>query len=245
MKKIFVTSDIHGHIKHFEQLLTNWDTADQLVILGDLIDRGPESLTVIRKVMALCEQYGDQVLFIKGNHEDMLINFLNAPFEKQENYYRNGGLETLSSFFKPLQLDIPSSLEEVVELISAHYSKELSFIENAPHVYTIGNILFTHAGFNSAFEDYTQTTEREFIWIRKHYEMPNRTPFVNIFGHTPIKYINGQHDILVNQEKNYIAIDGGCYMTGQLNGIELYENGEIAKQYKVNIPLTEGGNRYD
>ena len=245
MKNIFVVSDIHGHLTHFEQLLTQWNKQDRLVILGDLIDRGPDSLGVIRKVMSLCQTHGDNVLFIKGNHEDILINFLQSPIEKQENYYLNGGLETLASFFQPLQLAIPSSVEEIVAIIQSHYADELAFIQSAPHVSTIGQVLLTHAGFNSEYADYTKTTEREYIWIRKHYLSPNLTPYVNVFGHTPIHYINGQHDIYVNELQNYIAIDGGCYMTGQLNGLLIHEDGNILAKHKVILPLPQGGTTYD
>lgn len=75
VSNILIVSDIHGHFKQFEELLTYWNQEDTLVILGDLIDRGPDSLKVIEKVIELKQIYEDKVIFVKGNHEEMLLNF--------------------------------------------------------------------------------------------------------------------------------------------------------------------------
>ena len=76
---LFVISDIHDMYKPLEQLLQHWNLQDKLVILGDLVDRGPQSLEVVRKVMALKETYGDQIIFCKGNHEELLLDYMRSP----------------------------------------------------------------------------------------------------------------------------------------------------------------------
>ena len=239
MTNIFVLSDIHGHYEEFEQLLNNWNKQDKLVILGDLIDRGPNSLRVIDKVMALKEIYGELVTFIKGNHEDMLLNYLKNPIEKYEHYYINGGKETMISFLAPLSSIHIESIEDEVNYVLSHYRHQLQFLSEAPLYQIIGTVLFTHAGFNSQFDTHEQTTEREFIWIRKHYLTTNQTPFINVFGHTPTKYIHDSNDIWVSDDKRYIAIDGGCYMSGQLNAVLLNQNGDILETYKVKLQSVE------
>lgn len=239
MTNIFVISDIHGHYDEFEQLLNNWNKQDKLVLLGDLIDRGPNSLLVIEKVMALKELYGELVTFIKGNHEDMLLNYLHNPIEKQEHYYKNGGKETMQNFLAPLSSLQVDSNEDEVNYVLSHYHHQLQFLSEAPLYKIIGDVLFTHAGFNSQFDTLEQTSERDFIWIRKHYLMTNQTSFVNVFGHTPTKYIHASNDIWISDDKRYIAIDGGCYMSGQLNAVLLSQNGDILETYKTHPQLSE------
>lgn len=243
LNNIFVTSDIHGHMKHFEELLKYWNQEDHLVIMGDLIDRGPESVHVIQKVMQLVEQYGDKITFLKGNHEDMLLNFLANPLEKEANYYLNGGKETMDHFFQLLNIEHPASTEEASKLVKAHFEAELNFLQNAVLYKQIGNVLLTHAGFNSAFDSLEHTTDREFIWIRKHFLHQNKLGIVNVFGHTPVKYIYECNDIWYSEDKQYIAIDGGCYMTGQLNALLLNQEGVTLAEYKVTLPIEK--NSYD
>ena len=239
MPNIFVISDIHGHYEEFEQLLNSWNKQDKLVLLGDLIDRGPNSLLVIEKVMALKELYGELVTFIKGNHEDMLLNYLHNPIEKHEHYYKNGGKETMQNFLAPLSSLQVDSNEDEVNYVLSHYQPQLQFLSEAPLYKIISDVLFTHAGFNSQFDTLEQTTERDFIWVRKHYLTKNQTSFVNVFGHTPTKYIHDSNDIWISDDKRYIAIDGGCYMSGQLNAVLLSQNGDIVETYKTHSQLSE------
>lgn len=228
---LFVTSDIHGMYNQFEELLTYWNQEDKLIILGDLIDRGPKSLQVIQKVMELKETYGEQVVFCKGNHEDMLLNFLTNYEEKQEHYFRNGGLATIHSFLPSEALNLP--INEQVDYIKTHYLKELDFLKQANLFTIIGDVLFTHAGFNSELEDFRATEPIDFIWIRKHYEKPNGTPYVNIFGHTPTRYIHETDNIWTSADQTYIAIDGACVYGGQLNGVRLTQEGSIIETVHV------------
>lgn len=231
---VFVVSDIHGHIKQFEDILTHWNPEDTLVVLGDLIDRGPQSLQVIEKVMTLKQTYDEQVIFLKGNHEDMLLNFLNNPAEKQGNYYMNGGLETMQTLLAQLPDALANvSYTEQAEAVKAHFSAQLEFLATAPTHHIIGQVLLTHAGFNSEFATLEQSTTRDFLWIRKHYLQANKTPYVNVFGHTPLTYIHESHDVWVSDDQRYIGIDGGCYMSGQLNAVLLAQTGELLHVYKV------------
>ena len=243
LKNIFVTSDIHGHIQHFEELLQYWNHEDYLVIIGDLIDRGPESVNVIRKVMQLVEQYGDKVTFLKGNHEEMLLNFLANPLEKEAHYYLNGGKETMDHFFQLLNIEHPESIEQAADLVKSHFVEELTFIQNAKLYKQFGNVLLTHAGFNSEFDSIEHTTDREFLWVRRHYLQPNKLGVVNVFGHTPVKYIYECNDIWYSEDKQYIGIDGGCYMTGQLNALLLSQEGVTLAEYNVSLPIE--ASKYD
>ncbi len=231
---IFVVSDIHGMYDEFEQLLQHWDQKSELVILGDLADRGPKSLDVIYKVIELKEQFGHQVHFLKGNHDEMLLEYIEQREEKLGRFIRNGGATTIASLFEPIHIDINQFTEvEQVEFLRHAYEDELTFIANAPCYEIIHNVLFTHAGFDTTLEDFYNTSSVDFIWIRRHFDKPNPTPYVNVFGHTPVHMIHDACDVWVSEDKRYIGIDGGCVYGGQLNGVLLSDEGELLKTYSI------------
>jgi serine/threonine protein phosphatase 1 len=230
----FVISDIHGMYKQFEHILTHWDKESTLVILGDLIDRGPQSLDVIRKVMALKEGFGEMVIFCKGNHEDMLLNYIDQPELNHERYFRNGGRETMASFFQQLPMNMEDNNEiEQAYIIKENYKEELDFLAGGELYKVVGDILFTHAGFDSANADFTSTTERDFIWVREHYLKENLTPYVNVFGHTPLQFIHESNEIWMSEDCKFVAIDGGCYFSGRLNALLISEHGEVLEKFFV------------
>ena len=212
----------------FEELLTHWDFESTLVILGDVIDRGPHSYEVVRKLMELKEQYGEQVVVCVGNHEIMLIEYIGDPIGQEERYIRNGGVETLKSFLAHAPEEAMSMPPH--EAMLTFFQEELAFLQSGLLYKLIDKLLFTHAGFTHSIE---QTSANDFVWIRKHYEQPNDTGYVNIFGHTPVIYIHETPDIWVNEDNGYIGVDGGCYMTGQLNGLFIRTDGEILDKVKV------------
>ena len=230
MQKIFVLSDIHGMYEHFNEALRHWDpTSAQLVILGDLIDRGPDSLKVVRKAMELKKKY-EHVHVLAGNHDSMLQEFVDYPLQSNMYLYKNGGLATVQSFM-PHTVE-GMTLIGIADYIAVNYKAELSFLKELPPYGTIGNVLFTHAGFDTTAYNWRNTSAEDFIWIRNHYLNKNRSGYINIFGHTPTTNIHphtqeNRHDIWVSEDKTYIAIDGACAYGGQLNAVLLNKDGDI------------------
>lgn len=232
--RLFVISDIHGMFTPFEQLLTYWNPEDKLVLLGDLVDRGPDSLAVLQKAQQLQDAYGEQVVYCMGNHDKMLLDFIAAPLVQKAFYFPHGGRKTIESFLKtaPAEIKALNSIEQAY-YIQQHFTKELSFLENGRLYDIIGNVLLTHAGFESSSNDLADTTEEDFLWIRDHYIRPNKTQYVNVFGHTPTRLIHKKDEIWINEDRTYIGIDGGCVFGGQLNAILLTEQGTILDMYSV------------
>ena len=233
MEKAFVISDIHGMYQDFLKVLTYWNRKDLLVILGDMIDRGPESLEVIQLVMKIKEHYGDKVIVLTGNHDQLLIDFINDPFEYGNNYQNNGGNDTIRSFTKDESIFYYSFAARANKLLENNAS-EIEFIRKLPRYHEFGKVLFTHAGFCSWRDCWEETTDEQFIWIRDHYKHKNNSGFVNVFGHTPTQLINKDksNDVWISEDKLYIGIDGACAYGGQLNGILINEAGELLETYK-------------
>ena len=100
MKRSLVISDIHGEIELLERLLADVDydsSHDQLIFLGDYVDRGSDSKKVLDKVIELKSQ---GAFVLKGNHEDMMIKALTTDDERSWKTWvnRNGGSKTLESY---------------------------------------------------------------------------------------------------------------------------------------------------
>ena len=221
---LFIISDIHGMYKQFEELLAHWDRESQLVILGDMIDRGEYSYEVVQRVMELQKQYPEKVTVMKGNHEDMLMYYIDGRMKDPTPFLVNGGSEMLRSFIKDLDEE---AVEQNAAILRTQFAEEMEFLKSARHFYQVGNLLIAHAGFNSSLEDWQQTSPEDFLWIRNHYEKANKTGFISIFGHTPTRNMHEVDDIWISPCGTYIGIDGGCAYGGQLNALLISEQGDI------------------
>ncbi len=87
MNRILVISDIHGEIDKFKKLLEEIQynaKQDQLILLGDYVDRGPNARAVLEKVKELKEE---GAFVLKGNHEDMMIKALTTDEERSWNHW--------------------------------------------------------------------------------------------------------------------------------------------------------------
>lgn len=162
----------------------------------------------------------------------MLLDFINEPFENKPLYFQNGGKKTIQSFLKDAPADVKAlNAGGQACYIQQHFAKELAFLQSGKHYDIIGNLLLTHAGFNSSSSDLAQSISHDFLWIREYYLRPNKTPYVNVFGHTPTLLIHKRHDVWVSNDRTYIGIDGACAFGGQLNAVLLTEQGELVETY--------------
>lgn len=234
-EKAFVLSDIHGDYKRLIKLLDHWDRETmKLVILGDLIDRGENSLGVVQEIMRLKKEYGNQVIVLKGNHEDMLINYLREPtYEYGELFFRNGGNTTAWEFANDEHLMF-MSYEQRANLIK-HRTEEIQFIRNLQHYYEFGDVLFVHAGVDPFISNWKNTETHKFLWIRGCWNHRNETGKTIVFGHTPTTHLHKDksNDVWISKCGTYINIDGGSVFGGQLNGIVINKKGEILDKFNI------------
>ena len=227
---LFIVSDIHGMYKQFEEILKYWDKESQLVILGDMIDRGEQSYEVVQRVMALQREFPDKVTVLKGNHEDMLMYYVDGRMADPTPFFINGGIEMLRSFIKDID---EAEATTNATILKTKFAAEIEFLRNARYYYQYGQLLITHAGFDSSAEKWAHTANQDFLWIREHYLQPNQTGLINIFGHTPTRYIHNTDDIWISPCQRYIGIDGGCAYGGQLNALLISEQGEVLSTFTV------------
>ncbi|MGM9925021.1 MAG: metallophosphoesterase family protein [Bacillus sp. (in: firmicutes)] len=233
--KAFVLSDVHGCYDPFIKLLEQWDKEMQLVILGDLIDRGDKSLGVVRHVMKLKDTYGDKVTVLEGNHEDLLLNFLNDPYGYGRMYDMVGGSDTIIDFVGNPSM-MQKDILDISKTVQQCASREIDFIKKLPLYYEFGSVLFVHAGIDPLLADWRNTSEETYIWTRDMVHHKNETGLTVVFGHIPTQMLHddtSNHGIWISKDKSYICVDGGCVFGGQLNAIVISDQGEVLEEYSV------------
>ena len=205
MQKIFVVGDIHGC---FDKLCALMDkipinfTQDQLIFIGDYIDRGLSSLEVVEYLIDLKKRW-PATIFLKGNHEDMLEKYLDGS--DRFTYLLNGGQRTLDAY-----LNRPNNPGEY-PVPPAH----LEFFKSLHRYYQTDDYIFVHAGLRKKVTLESQKTI-DLFWIRdefiySEFDFGKRV----IFGHTPFK------EPLVHTNK--IGIDTGAVYGNRLTCVQLPE----------------------
>lgn len=111
----YVMSDIHGYYDKFLKMLEkiNFTDNDTMIIIGDVIDRGPQGITMLKDIMGR-----KNVMMTMGNHELMMLESLLGPYGEKEQQkssenwiQRNGGYETMK------EID-PMTDEELMKIIA-------------------------------------------------------------------------------------------------------------------------------
>ena len=232
MERILAISDIHGCYNHLVKLLLkvgyNPDK-DQLILLGDYVDRGTRNLATLNFVKILVKKYG--AIALRGNHDQMLLDWLENPSEWSFNYFMNGGLNTIKEFVD--NPDDIACLDTYIDWsiqIKEKYKDIIEFLHGLPYYHETDKYIFVHAGINPFLKDWRNTSKEEFIWIRDEFlDNDHGLDKVVIHGHTPTKYLHDSADIYFGNKK--IGIDGACAYGYQLNCLEIID--DTYKQYSV------------
>lgn len=238
--RYYAISDIHGQWGAFRSLLQHFNPeTDILVLMGDYIDRGSKSIKVLRDIVNLVKLYGtDKVKVLLGNHDKMLLDFIDNPHQKYMHYATSGGIHTLQEVYKMENDSIngyydldPAGIRDLcVKLITP----QLDFLRNETLLYyETDKLLFTHAGYDTTKEHWTETEDKDFYWIRKHYENAPTTDLINVFGHTRTSLIRKMQVTKPYVTDGFIGIDGGSAYGGKLNGLFLSPDGTILETIAV------------
>jgi len=222
--KQFVITDIHGCLKTSKALLTKieFEPTDELYLLGDYIDRGPNSKGVIDHIWHL-QNAGYTVNCLKGNHEAICYDQATNP-DSRYNWLPQGGKECLQSFGV-------SSAQNIPQLY-------LNWMNDLPHYFEVGNYILVHAGFKFDMPNPLEE-QHSMLWARYWYDKINWQWLgdrIIVHGHTPIELNNIlslQKNVAENQ---YLNLDNGCvYLNlkkglGHLVALELGSN-ELTTQH--------------
>lgn len=201
MSRVFAISDIHGCFKPFHELIVNTiklTKSDQLILLGDYIDRGEQSKEVIDFIIDLTKK-GFNITALAGNHEVMLMESFNDPDELPV-WLMNSGYSTLDSF----------GIQDIREINNRY----LEFFTSLEYYKILGNVIFVHAGFDDfAINPFTEI--HNMIWeCKPSYHNPMLSGKTIIHGHRPktLSYVRK----LISEKSKVIPIDTGCVYEKEL-----------------------------
>jgi serine/threonine protein phosphatase 1 len=219
--RLYAIGDVHGRADLLRRLhdMIRADAAAapqpqrRIVYLGDYIDRGPE----VREVIELILQEpldGFARVFLKGNHEDAMLRFLDeaaiAPL-----WFGCGGIATLLSYGVGMPAsEAEEDLKETqAALREALPAAHLAFLQELALSYTAGDYFFAHAGVRPGVPLDQQQPE-DLLWIRE--------PFLSAPGYFGKVVVHG-HSIAFAPElrPNRIGIDTGAFATGRLTALVL------------------------
>jgi serine/threonine protein phosphatase 1 len=221
---VYAIGDVHGRL----DLLDAMEAAIRADIvmarpqrpvicyLGDYVDRGPQSAQVIER---LSSPFGDDVprIFLKGNHEDRMIEFLEEPAANGPSWLKFGGREALESYGlsvpeQPADADWPRLRDN---LRGALPEAHLAFLRNLRLAFIWRGYVFVHAGVDPA-KPLNAQSAHDLMWIRE--------PFLSSDTDWGIQVVHGH--VIVEEpvfRANRIGIDTGAYQSGKLTCLVLSE----------------------
>jgi serine/threonine protein phosphatase 1 len=213
--RIYAVGDIHGRLDLFRLLLRRMEEHDaqlpaakslHIVLLGDLVDRGPDPAGVLRAMERL--RRDPKFIVLRGNHEEMMIGALSGRPGIMRAWIRAGGDATIRSFGLPL----PASMEEEAalrtRLLEVIPPATLDWLRNLPTTARSGDYFFCHAGIRPGIPVNRQRPA-DLMWIREDFLGDTSDHgVVVVHGHSV------SEDVEVRP--NRIGIDTGAYRTGKL-----------------------------
>lgn len=220
-ERVYAIGDIHGRLDLFEELVRAVEADDTarpaasttFILLGDLIDRGPDSRAVVERVMALTASGGD-VRCLKGNHEEAFIRVAQGDVRALPVFRRMGGETTLASYGLSPALFRVMTDQEIVKWIGSHLPRaHIDFLDALPDSIAIGDYLFVHAGIRPGVPIKDQSPA-DLRWIRREF-LDHRGPHSHMIIHG--------HSISpdVDERAGRIGIDTGAFLSGRLTAIGL------------------------
>ncbi len=219
--RLYAIGDIHGRLDLLESML-DLIRSDQegrspspaaLIFLGDYIDRGPDSKGVVERLLQeFPAPYAP--VFLKGNHEDLLLSFIRDP-NPSLNWLRNGGDAALVSYGVEdgiIQRAFWGGRDGLAvaaqEFRAALPASHLAFYESLKLSCRFGDYFFAHAGVRPG-TPLDEQSEEDLLWIRNEF-LGSTQDFgaVVVHGHTPARF--------PQERSNRIGLDTYAVRTGKL-----------------------------
>lgn len=232
--KHLIIGDIHGCNAPLNSMLKHWNKKDEtLVLLGDYVSKGTQTKKVLDTVSELYNSH-ENVVALRGNHENLFLKFLDFPKEHADLYYESGGREDIVSLLGEfVDWNDP---QYIADTIMNHYPREVEFLNRTQINYQTElkggkNLYCSHAGFDLTKGNFLDTEPFDNLTIRDkfHHATIEDEKVLFVSGHTPTKWLNSDGSDDVWFKDNKYVIDGNIPNGGLLHG--LYTDGIETKVY--------------
>lgn len=228
-RSIYAVSDVHGHLGALQAVLEivglDHDPDAQLVLLGDYVDRGPDSRAVLELVRDLQQRYGERVVALLGNHDCWMLDWLDADDDDYGWLHSDVGFVTVGSFVPAEVIDaIPVSAtgaqinaalkHEVME----RHGELIAWLRELPLLYEIDHAIYVHAGVDEEAGELWRAATPDHVFTEKYPASTGSFVKTVIAGHirTSELHADGSHGVFHDGASHYY-IDGAVEKTGRLN----------------------------
>ena len=217
---IYVLSDIHGNLKRFESIMKqiNLQADDTLYVLGDVVDRFPDGIKILRRIMRM-----KNAKMLLGNHEKMMLkaiencydpinNKLDTERSEVRHWYLNGGEVTYKQLIH-YRKETRAEILDFIRQLPLNFDVEINNIKyKLVHASPVEN--FTPV--SSSGHKYESVLDFA-VWDRWDETKPVPAGYVLIFGHTPTDYFYKKESCGIWKNDVAIGIDCACgYDSGRL-----------------------------
>lgn len=236
-KRVIIISDIHGDLALLEKLLLQISYQDQdvLIVNGDMCEKGPNSLSVLRYMMKRSIQ-SKKVYVTQGNC-DVLINYVLNKDEWILDYMKRQEHSLLNDMLAEHEasLDDFTSINELSAFYQEHFEREINWLLNLPTAIETEDYIIIHAGIENR-EDWKETSVQSALSIPAFYEKEHQANKLVVVGHWPVSNYTAtsesHNNPLIDLNKKIICIDGGNRVKngGQINAL-LIQNGTYRYTY--------------
>jgi serine/threonine protein phosphatase 1 len=225
--KTFVVGDIHGRcaqLLNLLDMLPRDPETDTLVFLGDLIDRGADAPGCVENIRKLCEENPERVICLRGNHEQMLMDFVAGD----HNIWLSpvtGGERTFEQYTgRPVRVDSERDLDNLrLALEESIPVEHLEFMQRTPLYYEDAHAIYVHAGLDEGKHP-RDSSPVSLLWLRDMEFYRNYRGKPCIFGHTPTPLLPlrgrlGRHGIYISHSA--VGLDTGYSNQSPLSCLSL------------------------
>lgn len=221
---VLMIGDLHGQFNllfELDRLIEAAHLGWPVVFLGDYIDRGEQSGEVLKLLMKASSGGKPAVTCLMGNHERMLLDFLDDPARKALRWLYNGGLQTLASFGVAMPRggtgDAAACTDLRDRLAEAMGPDMINWLRTLPLTWRSGNVWAVHAGADPGKPMDEQASD-VLLWGHPEFlRKPRLDGQWVVHGHT---MVDAPH-----MSNSRIALDTGAYATGRLSAAAISPEG--------------------
>lgn len=241
--RIIVMSDIHGAITLFKKALKkiSYNEQDVLIIVGDICEKGENSLELIRYLLKLKKTH--EIYCVMGNCDTIYEDIENDDEENDQLVKRYMLIRKeclFNEMCKESNIEVNEQLDvsKMKEILRLNYQKEIAFLKNNPILLESEKAIFVHAGIEN--KPLNEQDAMKCLEMPSFMNQKNTSNKWILVGHWPVSNYDSKihnNNIRIDKKKRMIGLDGGNGVKsgGQLN-ICVIEKGNMITTYVDNYP---------